>query len=195
MSLLTYPALPGLTYQNKCTLVWSTLKQPATSGRETRIGLWSYPARRYELAYEFLRNSGTTQEWQTLVGFFNQVGGAAGAFLYNDPNDNSATAQTFGVGNGSATTFQLARSFGGFTEPIFAPISPTVFINGGATTAFTLGSSGQVTFTTAPASGAVLTWTGTFNWLCRFDGDTLETDQVMSTYWEAKKVSFSTVKL
>lgn len=191
-----YPALPGLNYNNSRTAQWNSLKQVATSGRETRLALWSYPRYQYELDYGLLRNGAAWQEWQTLVGFYNLVSGAGGMFQYNDPNDNSGTAQSIGTGDGTTTTFQLLRSLGGFTEPVFAPNgTPTITVAGVATLAFTVGSTGKITFTTAPAAGAALTWSGSFYWLCRFDDDTLATTQVMSTFWEAKKVKFSTVKL
>ncbi len=202
MALLSFPVLPGLTYGNKCTLVWSSLRQTATSGRETRIGLWSYPQRRWELTYEFLRNSPATPEWQTLMGFYNRVGGSAGTFLYSDPNDNTVSGQVFGTGDGVTTTFQLIRTVGGFPEPVFVLNGPpAILINGVPTFAVVVPGldtnlyGGNLTFVTPPPAGVVLSWNGAFSWLCRFDEDTLETAQVMSPFWEAKTVKFSSVKL
>jgi hypothetical protein len=51
-----------------------------------------------------------------------------------------------------------------------------------------------VTFTTAPASGAALTWSGYYAFLCRFDDDVLDFEQFMSKLWEAKQVKFRSLR-
>jgi len=53
---------------------------------------------------------------------------------------------------------------------------------------YTIGSTGLVTFTTAPASGAALTWTGTYYFRCRFTKDQIEFDGFMQDLYELKKV-------
>ena len=55
-------------------------------------------------------------------------------------------------------------------------------------------SNGAVTFTTPPASGAALQWTGYFGFLCRFDDDSAEFEQFMSQLWRAKSVKFRSVR-
>ena len=55
-------------------------------------------------------------------------------------------------------------------------------------------SNGGVTFTTPPASGAALQWTGYFGFLCRFDDDSAEFEQFMSQLWRAKSVKFRSVR-
>lgn len=196
MTLPTFPVLPGIAYPVTRTALWSTLKQPASSGRETRIGLWSYPRWRYELTFEFLRADSAHLEWQALLGFYNSIGGGAGTFQFNDPADGTASGQVFGTGDGTTTTFQLARTLGSYTEPVFAPVgTPTITVAATVTTAFTVGPTGTITFTSPPAAGASLVWSGAYNWLCRFDDDTLESQQFMNTFWSAQKVVFTTVKL
>jgi hypothetical protein len=51
-----------------------------------------------------------------------------------------------------------------------------------------------VTFSLPPSIGAVLTWDGTFYWLCRFDADELTFEKFMNTMWSVGKLSFTTVK-
>ena len=58
-----------------------------------------------------------------------------------------------------------------------------------------LGATGIVTCATAPVAGAVLAWTGTFNWLCRFDDDSLDFQQFGTGLWSMDSLKFSTVKL
>jgi uncharacterized protein (TIGR02217 family) len=51
--------------------------------------------------------------------------------------------------------------------------TPVIKINNVVTAAYTISSSGLVTFTTAPAAAAQLTWNGEFDVPVRFDTDTL----------------------
>lgn len=195
MTLPTFPSLPGLMWPVKRTNKWSTLPQVAISGRESRQGMWSYPRYSYELAYELLRQAPTFQEWQTLQGFFNQVGGSRDVFQFVDVNDGSVSAQGFGVGDSSTKSFQLVRSLGSFAEPVYAPTgTPTITVAGTPTSSFTLGNYGVVTFASAPTSGAALAWSGSFNWLCRFDNDTAEFSNFAYALWELQQLTFTTVK-
>jgi len=63
------------------------------------------------------------------------------------------------------------------------------------TTNYTIGTSGVVTFTAAPANGAVLTWTGTFSWLCQFDDDELGLWQDFVNRLAIETLRFTTIKL
>jgi uncharacterized protein (TIGR02217 family) len=189
----TFPTLPGIAFPIKRTPVWSTAKLTALSGRESRIPRRLFPLWKYELPFELLR-SGAAAEFEQLVAFYNAVGGSSDSWLFNDPSDNTATAQAFGTGDGSTKQFQLYRALGGFSEPVFAATITSVTVAGVATSAYTLGSYGKLTFTTAPANGAALAWTGTFTWMCRFDDDTLEFQQFMPSYWSAAAVTFTTIK-
>ena len=88
-------------------------------------------------------------------------------------------------------SFQIVRTFGGFTEPVYLPTITQITIAGTPTVAYTVSASGVVTFATAPANGAQLAWTGTFAWLCRFDDDALSASQIMSGLYEVKSIKFS----
>jgi uncharacterized protein (TIGR02217 family) len=203
------PILPSFrffSYPAKRTPMWSTMHQMSVSGMDNPIPLWTFNKWSYELIIELL-NSGSTAfqnalaiEWQALNAFYNQVNGSFGVFQFNDPDDNSVTNQLFGVGDGTTTAFPLTRTMtgaGGFTwnEPVFAPVgTPVVKVNGTPTVLFTLGTQGLITFNSAPAAAASLTWTGTFNWLCRFDEDTLEFSKFMNNLWECKSLKFTTIK-
>ncbi len=120
MSDAIYPTLPGLTWPVKRTPMWKTHISTTPSGREWRAALMNTPRYRYTLPYEFLRNEAAFQEFQTLFGFFNARQGSYDSFLFNDASDNTATAQAFGAGDGSTVLFQLLRTLGGNSEPVFA---------------------------------------------------------------------------
>ena len=166
------------------------------------------------LSFEFLRVS--LQEWQQLFGFFLQQLGQSGEFLFDDQHDDTVANEQFGVGDGKTTQFQLGRHFydssgnkligdfpyagpqpQGFAfEYIFAPkAAPTIQVNAGTVTNYTIGATGLVTFSTPPANGAALTWTGGFWFRCRFTEDTSDFDKLFSNTWSNQKVEFISCKV
>ena len=199
MTAPVFPTFPGLTFPIKRIPLWSTIRQESIGGQTPRFALWSYPRYRYELTFEVLRRYGAFTELDSIIGFYHSVAGAAGVFQYTDGTDNAVTAQVFGTGDGTTTNFQLVRSFGGFTEPVFAPSgTPSIYKAGvlqTLTTHYTIGVTGLVTFTAAPANGAALTWTGAFNWLCQFDDDELGLRQDFADRWAIETLNFTTIKL
>ena len=194
MTIPAFPSLPAVTYPIKRSPRWLVLHQEGLGGLVTALSEYNYPLWSYEIDITALRDYGSYTERQALMGLFNQCGGSAGYFTFSDTTDNTATAQSIGTGDGTTTTFQLVRTLGGFTEPVFAPATITdVTVGGVATGAYTLGSYGQITFATAPALGASIAWDGAYDWLCRFDDDTLAIQQDMSGFWSVKSLKFSTV--
>ena len=159
------------------------------------------PRYQYTLQYEFLRSRAALAELQTLVGFFNARGGSFDSFLFLDVDDSTATAQPFGVGNGSTSQFQLLRSFGGFAE-VVSDINATVrlikvYVAGTLKTKdvdYVLAPTGSVTFFTPPSSGSAITWTGDFYRRVRFLRDQLDTTKFLQDLWEAKKVELLSIK-
>ena len=196
MSDLVYPVLPGLMFGATKAPIWSTVLKTAASGREYRASLFQVPRYRYTLQYEFLRDQVAYTELPTLLSFFNQVGGNWDSFLFSDPDDNAVTAQAFGIGDGTTLVFQLVRTLGSFVEPVYCPqAGASIYVNGTLTGGATVSTAtGLVTFTTAPAGGAALTWSGSSYWRCRFDLETLEFSKFMQDLWDAKRVTLITVK-
>lgn len=194
-----FPLLPGFSFIASKRPQWSTAIAAATSDRERRRKLWSYPRWNFKVAYEVLRDSPSTADLQKLFAFFNAHAGMYGEFFFFDPSDNAVSAQRFGTGDGSTHTFQLIRTVGSgnltFAEPVFGVCgTPTVTVNGASTGSFTIGAAGIITFASAPAAGAPLAWTGQFMFLCRFDQDDLDTQQMMQGLWSQSGLAFRTVK-
>jgi uncharacterized protein (TIGR02217 family) len=198
MSDAVFPSLPGLKWNIKRAPIWKTNSAESVSGKEMSVSLMTYPLRRYSLAYEVLR-AGAEAELQTLEGFFNLRRGRHDTWLYNDPDDYTVTDQSFGTGNGTTTAFALARTRGGFTEPVQSLNSAPVIMSAGVTktltTDYTISTLGVVTFVTPPADGAALTWSGTYYWRCRFLQDMAEFDQFLQDLWQLQRLEFRTVKL
>jgi hypothetical protein len=55
-------------------------------------------------------------------------------------------------------------------------------------------ANGVVTFGTAPTSGATLSWSGYFGFLCRFDSDDLDFEQFMSNLWKLDSLKFRSLR-
>ena len=195
MTTPIFPVLPGLGYDVVKAVRWATLIQKKASGMESRSGLMQYPLYDWTLQFDLLRGNTTLHEFQTLIGFFNTCNGSLIPFFYEDPSDKSITAQIFGVGDGVTTDHQLVRTLGSFIEPVQSVNgTPTIKIDGTPTGNFTVGATGVVTFETAPSNGTVLTWDGSYYWLCRFSNDSAEFNEFMQNLWELKKCQFTSVK-
>lgn len=132
-----FPALPGLTYPVDRTAEWDTAIQEAKNKYQVRLPQMSNPLWHWDLTYEFLRDwpyGGffTVTELHTLEDFFLYHQGAAGDFLFLDPDDhyvgpamvdsapNVPLAQLVVVSDGAGNYFSpLQRTRGGlFYEDI-----------------------------------------------------------------------------
>jgi hypothetical protein len=193
MSNLVYPTLPGLDFGvSRDAMAPPVAIKTTPSLREYRGRDSTFVRYAYSLSYEFLRSAAAYNELQTLVGFYNLVGGPFDSFLFTDPDDSVATAMQFAVGNGASTVFQLTRSFGGFAEAIYdfnggvSIFDNGVNVGGGAT----VSSTGVLTFSTAPAAGHSLTWTGNYYRRCRFTDPKMSAEKFMANLWNSRKVQF-----
>lgn len=195
MSSDVFPTIKGLTYPITRTPQWRTGVNEALSGKESRIAYRQYPRIMFSVEYSVLREQASTNELKQLVGLFNKMQGSHDTFLYNDPEFNSVTAENFGTGNGTTTQFQLVARYQNAGGPGYAErvqnlsSSPSIYDNGVLQTVithYTIGPTGIITFVTPPVSGHALTWTGTFNYRCRFMDDTIDFEKMMAFLWKAE---------
>lgn len=95
MSASQFPVLPGLTYTSVKNEAFDTELQSSPNRYEVGIQQTINPIWTWTLIFDFLHDfywSGAfavVTELRTLQGFFAQMGGRAGSFLYSDPDDNS----------------------------------------------------------------------------------------------------------
>lgn len=196
------PYVPGRMFTSSKKPMWSTQVKVATSGRESRRQMWSYPRWRFELEHEFLRNPATMSESELvkLLAFFNAHAGKYKEFLFMDDEDNLAADMPFGIGNGTTTFFQMTRTMSvgtiTFTEPVRAFYATPVIKKNGTVvpSGLTFSDYGGVTFSAAPANGDVLTWSGQFFFVCRFDEDELDFAQMVSRIWSNSSTPFMSIK-
>jgi uncharacterized protein (TIGR02217 family) len=203
------PAFPGRDWTVSKTPTWSTAIQTAASGSEVRAGWYSGPRYQFKLDHPVLRDFNAAQlppygsELQQLIAFFNARRGRYGFFFFYDPTDNAASNETIATGDGTTRVFQLTRTVGKGTpyaaiEPVYALWNnPTSLTVGGVAKSvgpdYTIGAWGVITFTTAPAATAAITWSGNFLFVCRFDTDALEHRQLMTALWEQQGLSFVSI--
>jgi uncharacterized protein (TIGR02217 family) len=205
MSSEVFPSLAGLEYPVVRTPVFKTLIQQAVSGQENRAALQVYPRWQWTLSFNFLRDD-ANDEFHTLLAFFLARQGAYDSFLFTDPDDNAVTGQPIGVGTGSQAQFQLVRSFGGFDEPVLAPLLVSNLKVGGVPkiqgTDYGVGNwengvtpNGTVNFLTgAPAAGQSIVADIAYYWPVRFLADQYDFAKFMNRLWEQKKLDFISLK-
>jgi uncharacterized protein (TIGR02217 family) len=194
-----FPALPGQEFVVKKSPTWATTVKRAYSGREVRASRQSAPKWNFKIAYEFLRDRApTTSELQNLFAFFNSAQGQFSAWYFLDPFDNLVSGQQIGVGNGATTSFQLQRTIGGFTtypfiEPVYGATNVQVEVGGVPAANWAPGNFGSIIFTTPPANGAAITWSGSFYFLCRFSQDNLDAQQMVKDMWSVDGIEFESL--
>jgi uncharacterized protein (TIGR02217 family) len=202
-----FPALPGLGWSVSKAPRFATRTQKAISGRELRVIDQVNPIWTWTLTYEILRDEHDTRgpgglgagfdELRTLAGFFLQQQGGFAPFLFDDPSDDSTLAQSIGTGDSSTLAFQLARNFGGFSEPVVAPNAVSaIYFNGvlQSSSGYTVdATTGLVTFTTAPPTGQAITADFTYYFRVRFADDTAEFENFMYQLWSLRQVKLQSV--
>lgn len=167
-----FPLLPGFSFITSKEPTWSTGIQQATSGRERRRMLWSYPLWNFNVGYEVLRDAPSYAEQQKLLAFFNSHAGRYQGFFFYDPSDNAATNSQFSTGDGGTTVYPLYRIVGnpaissiywlepiralyGGPQPFIAGMPCNLVRNGG----FELQTGGQP-YGWGAYSAPTIVWTG-----------------------------------
>lgn len=192
MSNELFPTLRGRDIQIRRRPAWATSVRTAASGREYRAGTWQVPKGGLVLSYEFLRSGGSDQELEQIEGFFHRHRGQLFSFLFLDDDDCVATDQVFGLGDGVTTVFPLVRARGGYVQTVNglsgAPVVKVSGVTQTPTTHYSYTSAAVLTFVTAPAAGATLTWSGQYLWRMRFAQDELATERFLWQLYKAGQV-------
>jgi len=196
------PSLPGLSWSRHKKPAFSTRVAPHVSGREVRVALMSYPLYEFEAVYSGLTSSTSSYaglggaSLQSLMGFFLQLQGQFGTFLYIDPDDSTVAGQAFATGNGTTTAFTMERSLGGFLEPVgWVTALSNVYLNGvSQTSGFTLTTPNTLSFATAPGSGVTVSADFAYAFNCRFLDDQMDFEEFMSNLWKLDSMKFRSVK-
>jgi uncharacterized protein (TIGR02217 family) len=196
------PTLAGLSWSRHKKPGFSTRVASHVSGREVRVALMSYPLYVFEATYNALPSSSAypgrlgATDLQTLMGFFLQLQGQFGTFLYTDPDDNAVTGQAFATGDGTTTSFTMMRTLGGFLEPVgWVTTLSNVYLNGVTqTSGYTLTAPNTLSFTSAPGSGVVVSADFAYAFNCRFLDDQMDFEEFMANLWKLGSMKFRSVK-
>ena len=123
------------------------------------------------------------------MGFFLQMQGQFGTFLYTDPTDSAATNVTFATGDGVTTTFTFSRFMGAFLEPVgWVTSVSNVFLNSvNQPSGWALSAPNSLVFASAPGSGVSIAATFTYAFECRFDSDDQDFEEFMSNLWQSRQ--------
>ena len=183
---------------------WNTLEvAPASMRGVIRVPLQQFPIWCFELAFNYTKGSylDLNNGYRYIQDFFNARHGRADSFLFEDSYDNQATNSYFGTGDGTSNTFQLLAQRDNYSDLVqsvnFSRSAPVVYANGTAlsSSAYSVSPLGVATFTTPPANGTILTWTGNFYYVVHFSEDSLEFDMIMPKIWDAFTVKLEGVIL
>ncbi len=198
------PSLAGLAWSRHKKPGFSTRVASHVSGREVRVALMSYPLYEFEAVYNGLASSSTpafaglgSSSLQTLMGFFLQLLGQAGTFLYTDPDDNSVVGQSIAAGDGTTQSFVIGRTLGGWNEPVSWVTGITnVYLNGiaQASSTWVFTAPNSLAFGSAPGSGVEITADFIFAFQCRFLDDQMDFEEFMSALWKLDSMKFRSVK-
>lgn len=171
------------------------MTKTSPTGLDVSAVLSAYPRWHFSLSYEFLRDDGSADgDLQQLIGLFLSCYGGAEDFLYLDPNDHKAQNELIGVGDGKTKSYQLCRTYAGFTEPVYGVKgTPAVVVNN-VPMPFFVSSTGIIKFLNPPPERATIRWSGEFYYRVKFKESTMEFNNFSHNLWEAKIVEFASVK-
>jgi uncharacterized protein (TIGR02217 family) len=198
----SFPTLAGLGWSVHKKPLFSTVVASHVSGREVRDALYRNPIWQFELTFDALSSSpgsypgAGANSLQTLMGFFLQMQGQFGTFLYTDPTDNTATNATFATGDGTTTTFSFSRFLGAFLEPVgWVTNVSNVSLNGvNQPSGWALSTPNSLVFASAPGSGVSIAATFTYAFECRFDSDDQDFEEFMLNLWQVESVKFRSLR-
>lgn len=166
---------PCAAYGWSGTPRFSTNIVPLANGDEHRNADWAEA--RHEFVAPFQNIS--VEMVRAIRRMFYVCRGMAYAFRLVDEFDHDATDEAFGTGDGVETEFQLKKistvDSVEYERNVYAlPSAPVIKVAGVTSGTATVNlRTGVVTFSVAPANGAALTWTGSFDLWVRFATDTI----------------------
>jgi hypothetical protein len=203
----------------------SLVQTPAAGRGRSSLALQPYATWDFDLDLNLVLG-GESVQYSVLsqfLGCFLACCGRGGFFLFTDPNDNTvddtglstpqscmlnvtpAASNPMGtVGDGVSTQFQLARQIDQGVDILQQVSGVMAFVNGvprvdgSGVPLFSVSTTGVLTFQAAPPNNAVITWSGSFQYLCQFTDDTLKDLARVSKnssgwLWSCGSVAFESV--
>lgn len=185
MTIPSYRLPAGIEVGSQFSPTFSNVIQEALSGNEQRFAQWTKCRGVGDISYGLEDSSDPTGDFRAIAAMYRAHFGSLYPFRFKDWSDFEAEDELFGNGDGSQTEFQLVKTYDPsmillntpgslfYVRSILLPATdPVIKVDGVTKTVVTdySISSGLVTFTSPPANGTNLTWTGEFDVPVRFDG-------------------------
>lgn len=209
-----FPALPSQSWSvHKKPILASSVVVGAT-GKEVQLARAAYPRWAFTLSYGWLREQTQNtvpdatllgfRELEQITGLFLLCKGSYGEFYFDDPEDDSRSANFVGWGDGVTTAFQVYYTWGNgpFSPPMQIPVGgiksmDAVYFGGVAQSpgTYSLDSTNtMLVFATPPPAVTQITADFHFYFRCRFLDDHLNFGQFAKNKWELKEIRFESVK-
>jgi uncharacterized protein (TIGR02217 family) len=192
MSDYVYPVLDGLTFDVEKTPDFATIVQRSIGGNETRASYYYTSIKNWVLPYSFL----DITDYGIMVAFFEARKGAFENFLFSDTSENQAVLFVIGYGTGSEQHFQIDRMAEGtaYATNAYMP-APQIYLDGVLqSSGYSLSAADLITFTTPPANGVVISWSGNLYHRVKFVTDIIDLNEFMWQLWELKQVNLVSVR-
>jgi hypothetical protein len=200
------PALPGLGWSRHKKPGFNTRIASHVSGREVRLALQVNPLYEFEAVLDGLSSASSPAEalsglgassLQSLMGFFLQMQGQFGTFLYSDPDDGTVSGGAIATGDGTTQSFVIPRVLGGFAEACsWVTNVANVYLNGvdQAPANWVFMPPNSIGFYAAPGAGVAITADFSFAFQCRFIDDQMDFDEFMAALWKLDSLKFRSIK-
>ena len=150
---------------------FSTAILTSAGGREARNAAWAEARTTYDVG-PGIRSA---EDIAALLTFFRARMGPARGFRLRDPFDSTGKDEALGSGDGTTRRFALVRHYGDQMRRITRPVggSVSVKVAGQGITGFVVEPGGWLLLDSAPAAGAGVTASFTFDVPVRFAEDRL----------------------
>ncbi len=186
MTIPAYRLPAGIEKGSQFSPTYQNVIQEAIAGNEQRFAQWTKCRGVGDISYGLLNSTNATGDFRAIVAIYRAHFASLLPFRFKDWSDYQATDEIFGTGDGTTVAFQLSKTYDpslillnttGSTfyvrDITLLASTPVIEVDGVTKTVvtdYTISSSGVVTFTSAPASTKLCTWTGEFDVPVRFDG-------------------------
>lgn len=185
MAFPTYRLPPEVEVGMRGGPAWYNIIQESVSGQEQRVRTWAKCRGVWQCGYSILDSEETSGTYAAVLSLAMAHHGSLIPFPFKNWGDFTLTNERIGTGDGSETEFQAIKTYdpsqillntpGALTyvRQIYLLRSGLVVKVDGVTktltTDYTIGPTGVITFTSAPADTKPITITGEFDTPVRLD--------------------------
>lgn len=174
MAFINTRLLEGVAYGTSYGAGFRTSVKTLRSGRERRNAAWSTPRGSFAVVYKNLKEA----DHEKVLSAFQACMGRLHSFRLQDLTDYKANQVPIGIGTGASQTLQLVRRYGfgvaGIDVPVTKPVQGKVQVFADEVQIAAPVDYEHGTVSVMAASGAVITWSGEYDKVVRFDDDDLQ---------------------